>query len=181
MGGCKNSRASSIILRGANEFMLDEMERALHDALCALSKTMESNSVVPGGGAVETALSIYLEDFARTLGSREQLAVAEFAEALLTIPKTLANNAALDAVDLTSRLRVHHNASQTPQASDKEKEHKWYGLDLTKGKVRNSLTAGCLEPAVGKLKALKFATEAAISILRIDDLIKLQPPPEEQR
>merc|ERR1711924_557259 len=96
-----------------------------------------------------------------------------FTEALLVIPKTLANNAALDA--------VHLNAAQTPQASEKEKEYKWYGFDLTKGKVRNSLTAGCLEPAVGKLKALKFATEAAISILRIDDLIKLQPPPEEQR
>merc|ERR1711959_714259 len=126
----------------------------------------------------ETALNIYLEDFARSLGSREQLAVAEFPEALLVIPKTLANNAALDSVDLTSRLRVHHNASQTAQAgADKEKEYKWYGLDLVKGKVRNSIAAGCLEPAVGKLKAFKFATEAAISILRIDDLIKLQPPP----
>lgn len=175
--GCKNSRASSIILRGANEFMLDEMERALHDALCALSKTMESNSVVPGGGAVETALSIYLEDFARTLGSREQLAVAEFAEALLTIPKTLANNAALDAVDLTARLRVHHNAAQVSQEPAK-KDYRYYGLDLTNNKVRNSLTAGVLEPMVSKLKSLKFATEAAITIIRIDDMIKLDPEPE---
>merc|ERR1712093_780103 len=159
----------------------EEMERSVHDSLCAVSKALEFNACVPGGAAVETALNIYVEDFARSLGSREQLAVAEFAEALLVIPKTLANNAALDAVDLTSRLRVHHNAAQTPQASEKEKDYKWYGLDLTKGKVRNSLEAGCLEPAVGKLKALKFATEAAISILRIDDLIKLQPPPEEQR
>jgi T-complex protein 1 subunit alpha len=179
--GCKASRATTILLRGSTEYQLEEMERSVHDSLCAVSKALEFNACVPGGAAVETALNIYVEDFARSLGSREQLAVAEFAEAMLVIPKTLANNAALDAVDLTSRLRVHHNAAQTPQANEKEKEYKWYGLDLTKGKVRNSLTAGCLEPAVGKLKALKFATEAAISILRIDDLIKLQPPPEEQR
>jgi T-complex protein 1 subunit alpha len=178
--GCKASRATTILLRGATEFQLDEMERSMHDSLCAVSKALEFNSCVPGGGACETALNIYLEDFARSLGSREQLAVAEFAEALLTIPKTLANNAALDAVDLTSRLRVHHNAAQTAQAGAADKDYKWYGLDLSKGKVRNSVQAGCLEPAVGKLKALKFATEAAISILRIDDLIKLDAPPEEQ-
>jgi T-complex protein 1 subunit alpha len=180
--GCKASRATTILLRGSTEFQLEEMDRSLHDSLCAVSKALEFNACVPGGGAVETALNIYLEDFARSLGSREQLAVAEFAEALLVIPKQLANNAALDAIDLTSRLRVHHNAAQTSQpGSDKEKEYKWYGLDLVKGKVRNSVEAGCLEPAVGKLKALKFATEAAISILRIDDLIKLDPPQEEQR
>jgi len=179
--GCKASRATTILLRGSTEYQLEEMERSVHDSLCAVSKALEFNACVPGGAAVETALNIYVEDFAKSLGSREQLAVAEFAEAMLVIPKTLAQNAALDAVDLTSLLRVHHNASQTPQASEKEKGYKWYGLDLTKGKVRNSVAAGCLEPAVGKLKALKFATEAAISILRIDDLIKLQPPPEEQR
>jgi T-complex protein 1 subunit alpha len=179
--GCKASRATTILLRGATEFQLDEMERSMNDSLCAVSKALEFNSCVPGGGACETALNIYLEDFARSLGSREQLAVAEFAEALLTIPKTLANNAALDAVDLTSRLRVHHNAAQTAQSGTADKDYKWYGLDLSKGKVRNSVQAGCLEPAIGKLKALKFATEAAISILRIDDLIKLDAPQEDQR
>merc|ERR1719487_685846 len=139
--GCKASRATTVLLRGANEFMLEELDRSVHDSICAVSKTMESNFVVPGGGAVECALNIYLEDFARTLGSREQLAIAEFAEALLTIPKTLANNAALDAVDLTSRLRVHHNAAQVSQEPAK-KDYRYYGLDLTNNKVRNSLTAG---------------------------------------
>merc|ERR1711988_737695 len=115
--GCKASRATTILLRGSTEYQLEEMERSVHDSLCAVSKALEFNACVPGGAAVETALNIYVEDFARSLGSREQLAVAEFAEALLTIPKTLANNAALDAVDLTSRLRVHHNAAQTPQDS----------------------------------------------------------------
>merc|ERR1712178_345692 len=80
--GCSATKAATILLRGANEMMLEEADRSVHDALCAVSRTMESNAVVPGGGAVETALSLYLEDHARTLASPEQLAIAEFAEAL---------------------------------------------------------------------------------------------------
>merc|ERR1711897_98494 len=97
-----------------------------------------------------------------------------FAEALLTIPKTLAQNAAMDAIDLLAALRVRHHAAQLGQ-DPKKADYKWYGLDLTNGAVRNSVTAGVLEPMVSKLKSLKFATEAAITILRIDDLIKIDP------
>lgn len=164
--------AASIILRGANDFMVDEMERSIHDALCVVKRVLESNTVVPGGGAVETALSVYLENFATSITSREQLAVAEFASSLLVIPKTLSVNAALDSTDLVSKLRAFHNASQT--VTDK-KALKWYGLDLIGGVVRDSKAAGVLEPAISKLKSLKFATEAAITILRIDDMIKLAP------
>jgi len=171
-----NRKAASIILRGANSVMLDEMERSLHDALCVVKRTLESGTVVAGGGAVEAALSIYLENFATTLGSREQLAIAEFAEALLVIPKTLAVNAAKDATELVAKLRAHHNAAQT----DTSKKHLANaGLDLVNGKVRNNLEAGVVEPALGKVKMIKFATEATITILRIDDLIKLNPKREE--
>merc|ERR1711937_525188 len=144
MGGCASSKATTMLLRGANEFMLEEADRSVHDALCAVGRTLESNSVVPGGGAVETALSLHLEDYARTFDSYEQWAIAEYAEALLTIPKTLAQNAAMDAIDLLAALRVRHHASQ--QAADaKKKEYRWYGLDLTNGTVRNSVSAGVLE------------------------------------
>ncbi len=88
--GGKTQRCCSVLLRGANSHMLDETERALHDALCAIKRALESASVVPGGGCVEAALSIYLENFATSLGSREQLAIAEFAESMLVIPKQLA-------------------------------------------------------------------------------------------
>jgi len=177
--GCKASKAATILLRGANEFMLEESSRSVHDALCAVSRTLESNSVVPGGGAVETALNLHLEDHARTFDSYEQWAIAEFAEALLTVPKMLAINAALDAIDLLATLRVRHHASQSSQ-DEKKRDYKWYGLDLTNGAVRNSVAAGVLEPMVSKLKSLKFATEAAITILRIDDLIKIAPEPEQE-
>ncbi|RAL54025.1 hypothetical protein DM860_004496 [Cuscuta australis] len=168
--GTKNTSAVSLILRGANDYMLDEMERALHDSLCIVKRTLESTTVVAGGGAVESALSVYLEYLATTLGSREQLAIAEFAESLLIIPKVLAVNAAKDSTELVSQLRAHHHYAQT-QA---EKKH-WssMGLDLLKGTIRDNLEAGVIEPAMSKVKILQFATEAAITILRIDDMIKL--------
>ncbi|MCO5548976.1 hypothetical protein L7F22_002440 [Adiantum nelumboides] len=168
--GAKSSRAVSIILRGANDYLLDEMERSLHDALSIVKRTLESNTVVAGGGAVEAALSVYLENLATTLGSREQLAIAEFAEALLIIPRVLAVNAAKDSIELVAKLRAYHHNAQTKA----DKQHlSGTGLDLVKGTVRNNVEAGVLEPAMSKVKIIQFATEAAITILRIDDMIKL--------
>ncbi|PHT60694.1 T-complex protein 1 subunit alpha [Capsicum baccatum] len=168
--GTKTTSSVSIILRGANDFMLDEMERALHDALCIVKRTLESTTVVAGGGAVEAALCVYLEYLATTLGSREQLAIAQFAESLLVIPKVLANNAAKDSSDLVSKLRSCHYLAQTKA----DKKHlSSMGLDLAKGAVRNNLEAGVIEPAMSKVKIIQFATEAAITILRIDDMIRL--------
>eukprot|EP00697_Spironema_sp_BW2_P007963 gnl/Spiro4/22423_TR11054_c0_g1_i1.p1 gnl/Spiro4/22423_TR11054_c0_g1~~gnl/Spiro4/22423_TR11054_c0_g1_i1.p1 ORF type:complete len:551 (-),score=65.06 gnl/Spiro4/22423_TR11054_c0_g1_i1:65-1717(-) len=169
--GCRTSKACSILLRGPSSYMLDEMDRSLHDALCIIKRTLESQYVVPGGGCVETALSIFLENFATSLGSREQLAIVEFAQALLVIPKTLAINAAQDATELIAQLRSYHYTSQSSEGSA---EFSNFGLDLTKGSVRDNLEAGVLEPAMSKIKSLQFATEAAITILRIDDFIKMQ-------
>ncbi|SNX82666.1 probable TCP1 - component of chaperonin-containing T-complex [Melanopsichium pennsylvanicum] len=179
--GTKTVSSSSIVLRGANDYLLDEMERALHDSLCVIKRTLESGSVVPGGGAVESALSIYLENFATTLGSREQLAIAEFAQALLVIPKTLAVNAAKDSTDLVAKLRAYHNAAQNANAGDPKKALRFYGLDLLNGQVRDNLKAGVLEPTVSKVRSLKSALEAATSLLRIDDAITIAPeaPPED--
>lgn len=189
---CKNSKlkyflyvfrpkartAASIILRGPNDFYCDEMERSIHDSLCVVKRVMESKSLVTGGGSVEAALSIYLENFATTLSSREQLAIAEFARSLLVIPKTLAVNAAQDATNLVAKLRAYQNSSQTRI----DHSHlKWVGLDLIEGTVRDNKKAGVLEPTVSKIKALKFATEAAITILRIDDMIKLDPEPSKDK
>lgn len=166
--GCQGSGASTIVLRGANEYMLDEMDRALHDSLCMVKRMLESKSLVPGGGAVEVALSVYLENYAMTLETREQLAIHEFAQALLVIPKTLAVNAAKDSSELVAQLRATHARSQNG-----EPELKWMGLDLIDGVIRDNLKAGVVEPAMSKIKSLRFATEAAITILRIDDRITL--------
>lgn len=222
--GTKVHSSASIILRGPNDYSLDEMERSVHDSLSAVKRTLESGSIVPGGGAVETALHIYLEEYAGTVGSREQLAIGEFAQSLLVIPKTLAVNAAKDASELVAQLRSRHALSQrvldkpvaaghgatapaaTPVAAagsgvdDKsmaqsksaaalakqqqlddekaiarKKGYKNYGLDLTRGRVVDEIKAGVLEPSISKVRQLKSAVEACISIMRIDTLIKLDP------
>jgi T-complex protein 1 subunit alpha len=182
--GTKAHTAASIILRGSNDYHLDEMERSVHDSLSAVKRTLESGSIVPGGGAVETALHIYLEEFAGTVGSREQLAIGAFAAALLIVPTTLLTNAAMDSSELVAQLRSRHALSQRMQDGDvsknekdvaKRKNYKNYGLDLSKGKVVDSIKAGVLEPSMSKIKQLKSAVEACVAIMRIDTLIKLDP------
>merc|ERR1711975_18583 len=111
-----------------------------------------------------------------TLGSREQLAIAEFAQALLVIPKTLATNAAQDAIELTAKLCAIHHTSQTDPA---KRNLQYRGLDLVQGKIRDNLAHGVVEPAMSKIKQLQFATEAAVTILRIDDSVKITPAQEQ--
>ena len=200
--GTRVHTSGSIILRGSNDYQLDEMERSMHDALSAVKRTLESGSIVPGGGAVETALHIYLEEFAVTVGSREQLAIGEFAQSLLVIPRTLAVNAAKDSSDLVAQLRSFHATSQRIQeapppassssspskgskspnaaaeqdkANAKRRNYKNYGLELTRGKVVDQIKAGVLEPSMSKVKQLKSAVEACIAVMRIDTMIKLDP------
>lgn len=103
--------------------------------------------------------------------SREQLAIAEFANALLVIPKTLAVNAAKDSTELVAKLRAYHNASQSAPAGDPKRGLKYYGLDLHKGEVRDNIKAGVMEPMISKVKSFKSALEAATSLLRIDDRV----------
>merc|ERR1719163_1354738 len=175
--GTKVRAANTIILRGPSSYYLDEAHRTITDCLNAVKRVLESGSVVAGGGCVEAALSIFLENFATTLGSREQLAIAEFAEAMLVIPKQLAVNAAQDANDIVAKLRATHNAAQTDAS---KAELKYYGLDCMTGKIQNNLAAGIVEPALSKVKMIQFATEAAITVLRIDDMIKLNPEEQQQ-
>lgn len=175
--GCKGAGATTIILRGANEYMLDEMDRSIHDSLCVVKRILESNTIVPGGGNIEVALNVFLEQYAlTTVDTREQLAIQEFADALLIIPKTLAVNAAKDSSDLVAALRALHAKSQKKSddgVADDDENLQHYGLDLIQGTVRNNLEAGVVEPAMSKIKSLRFATEAAITILRIDDRITI--------
>lgn len=179
--GTSKHSSSSIIVRGPSDYSLDEIERSLHDSLSVVKRTLESGHVVPGGGCVETALNIYLDNFATTVGSREQLAIAGFASALLVIPKTLAVNAAKDSSELITKLRSYHAASQLAQPDDqKKRNYRNYGLDLVRGKIVNEVTAGVLEPTISKVKSLKSALEACVAILRIDTMITVDPEPPKE-
>jgi thermosome len=158
--GCKNPKAVSILIRGGTEHIVDEAERALHDALCVVRNIIEEPKVVPGGGAPEIEIARRLKEYAETLGGREQLAVKAFAEALEVIPRTLAENGGLDPIDILVELRARH-----------EKGEWWAGINLVSGKVDDMRNLDIWEPASVKKQAIKSASEAAQMILRIDDVI----------
>jgi thermosome len=165
---CKNPKALTILLRGSSYTSIDEYERALHDALRVVGVVVEDKKVVPGGGAPEVELGLRLRDYASTVGGREQLAIEEFASSLDIIPRTLAENAGLDPIDMLVGLRSKHE----------KKDGKNYGLDVFQGNAVDMLKAGVIEPLRVKTQAIGSATEAATMILRIDDVISSGGPDE---
>lgn len=173
MKNCKKSQALTILIRGANDFMLEEIGRSIEDAMSVVTRVFESSSVVPGGGAVEVAICNFLENLASRLESQEQSVVTEFADALLTIPKNLAVNATKDTTELLAKLRSYHFMSQKKDLRKTKPMFAHFGLDLDNGDVRDNLQAGVIEPSILKIKMIQFATEAVNTIMRIDGFIKL--------
>ncbi|MFA5406538.1 MAG: thermosome subunit alpha [Candidatus Nanoarchaeia archaeon] len=157
---CSNPKAVSILIRGGTEHVIDEVERAMMDAIGVLKSAIEDCTIVPGGGATEMAISKELFKYAETLKSREQLAVRAFAEALESIPRTLAENAGIDPIDIIVGLKAAHDAGKNN-----------YGVDVFKGEPADMLSQGVIEPSRVKKQAIQSATEVAIMILRIDDVI----------
>lgn len=157
---CENPKSVSIILRGGTEHVVDELNRAMEDALRVVGVVVEDGMLVPGGGAPEVELALRLREYAATVGGREQLAIEAFAEAMEIIPKTLAENAGLDQIDTLVALRSKH-----------EKGMKSAGLDMDTGEAVDMLERGVVEPLRVKTQAISSAAEAAVMILRIDDVI----------
>ncbi len=158
--GCSNPKAITILIRGGTEHIVDEVERAVEDALGDVSAALKSSRIVSGGGAVEIEVSRRLRDFAKGLNGRERLAVEEFASALEFIPTTLAENAGMDPIDVLTELRAAHDGG----AKD-------IGLNLFSGGLEDNLVNGVIEPLKVKTQAVASATEVAIMILRIDDVV----------
>ena len=172
--GCEDPKAVSILIRGGSEHVVDEVERSMNDAFRVVGTTIEDGKAVPGGGAVETELALRLREFATTLHGKQQLAVEKFAEALEIIPRTLAENSGLDPIDKLVELKAAH-----------ERGEKNAGLDVYTGKIVDMWEMGVIEPLRTKKQALSSATEAAVMILRIDDVIaaareEIKPPSEEE-
>ncbi|MFX0011154.1 MAG: TCP-1/cpn60 chaperonin family protein, partial [Candidatus Hermodarchaeota archaeon] len=158
---CKDPKSVVILIRGGTELIIDEVERAIHDTLCVVRDVVEDEKVVGGGGAPELEVAIQLRKFAQTLGGREQLAVEVFADSLDIIPKTLAENAGLDQIEVLMKLRASHQAG-----------NKFAGHDLDSGEVVDDMASiGVVEPTVVKVQAIKSSAEATSMILRIDDVI----------
>ena len=158
--GCKSPKAVSVLIRGGTERIVDEAERAFHDALCVIRDVVVEPQVVAGGGAAEAEVSRLLRTYSQKLSGKEQLAVQAFAEALEIIPLSLAENAGMDPINSLMEIRAKHQAKA-----------KWFGIDPVKGKVADLAKLDVYEPLSVKVQALKSAGEAASMILKIDDVI----------
>ncbi len=163
---CKDPHSVAILIRAGLERMVDEAERAITDSLSVVSDVIENNKIVAGGGAVEIEVAKELRKYATKVGGREQLAVEAFADAVEVIPRTLAENAGLQPIDILVELRSRHDAP----------EGKNVGINVFTGKLQNSVEEGVIEPLVVKEQAIKSAAESAAMILRIDDVITAKSP-----
>ncbi|KAL0223202.1 hypothetical protein P9112_002592 [Eukaryota sp. TZLM1-RC] len=159
--GVPESKTVTIILRGgANEF-IEEVDRSLHDAICVVKRAAQSSNIVAGGGAIEMELSKYLREFSKTIHGKQQLMVAAFARALEVVPRQLAENAGFDTVDVMNKLRHYHHVGNT-----------WEGVDIDNGGTCDCYETFVWEPSSIKVNVLAAATEAACTILSVDETIK---------
>ena len=158
--GCSNPKALTILIHGGTGHVLDEIERAMKDGIGDVVCSLKSGLVVPGGGAVEIELAKRLREFSHGLSGREQLAIEEFASALEFIPTTLAENAGLDPIEVLTELKSKHDSGE-----------KNAGINLFNNKVENMVQSKIIEPLKIKTQAINSATDVAIMILRIDDVI----------
>jgi len=158
--GCKNPKAVSILLRGGTEHVVDELERSLEDATSVVAVAIEDGKVITGGGSSAMEIALALRDFASTVGGREQIAIEAFADAVEVIPRTLAENAGLDPIDILIELRQQH-----------KKGNKFAGINVFSGKVSDMKKENVIEPIRVGSQAISSATDAAVMVLRIDDVI----------
>jgi chaperonin GroEL (HSP60 family) len=160
VSGCKNPKSVSILVRGGTEHVVDEVERAVTDAVGGVAAALEIGSAVAGGGACEIELARQIREYAESISGREQLAINAFADALEIIPRTLAESAGMDSIDTLVKLRAEH-----------EKKGKNSGVAVLHGRIEDMWKNGIIEPLKIKVQAIKSASEAAQMILRIDDVI----------
>ncbi|MGA2682481.1 MAG: thermosome subunit beta [Candidatus Bathyarchaeia archaeon] len=168
---CRNPHSVAILIRGANKRIVDEAERSIHDALCVVRDVVQEQKIVAGGGAPEIEVARSLRKYAVTLVGKEQLAVNAYADALEIVPATLSENAGLNSIDTLPELRSCH-----------EKGEVWAGVNVYVGKIQDMKSLEVYEPLSVKKQIIKSATEAAIMILKVDEIVstKKQIRREEQ-
>ncbi len=164
--GCKNPHSVTLLIRGGSQRVVDEADRSIHDALMVVKDVLEKPSIVAGGGSVEAYLAAHLKEWADSFDGRVQLAIKQYAEALESIPLTIAENAGMDPIDSIIALRTKQNVAK-----------KTIGINAREGKVGDMYSLDIVEPLAVKEQIIKSATETASMILRIDDVIAISGGP----
>ncbi|GAI42467.1 unnamed protein product, partial [marine sediment metagenome] len=156
---CNNPKALTIMIHGGTEHVIEEFERSIKDSLGDVTAALQEGKIVAGGGAIEIELAKNLRKEI-TIKGREQLAIEQFADAIENVPKILAENAGMDMIDTMTELKAKHDAGEANT-----------GLNLFTGKIEDNLKSGIIEPLKIKTQAIKSASEVAMMILRIDDVV----------
>ena len=164
--GCRNPQSVSLLIRAGSQRVVDEVDRSMHDALMVVKDVIEKPAIVAGGGSPEAYIATVLKDWANSFDGREQLAIKKYAEALETIPLTIAENAGMDPIDTMVNLRAKQSQGK-----------KWTGIDARNTKISDMLALDVVEPVSVKEQIIKSATETANMILRIDDVIAISGSP----
>jgi thermosome len=163
VSGCKNPKALTILLRGSTDYLLDELERAVVDGTRVVEDAMEDGKLLVGGGAVETELLMRIHEYAATIGGRVQMAIEAYAASFEVIPTTLAENSGFNQIDKLVDLKNAHS-----------KGKKNAGLNVYNGKVVDMLKEGILEPHRSKRQSIQSSAEAAVMLIRVDDMMVTQ-------
>lgn len=156
-----SGRTVSVLIRGGNKLIIDEAERSLHDALCVIRSIVKLKYLIVGGGAPEIEVAMQLEKHAKTLTGMEPYCIRAFAEALETIPYTLAENAGLNPISIVTELRNRHAQGETSA-----------GINVRKGAITDLYEENVVQPLLVTTSAIKLATETTCMILKIDDMIQ---------
>lgn len=168
--GCSSAKSVTILVRGATDHIVDEVKRAVEDAIGVVSTIMVDNVVVAGAGSSEIYLSMKIKDYAETLSGKEQIVLESYAKALEIIPKSLAENSGLDPIDIVANLKSEHKKLNTSS-----------GINVYTGKVMDAWKEGIIEPLKVKKQAISSATSVSMMLLRIDDNLAVNKNPNDPR
>ncbi|KAL6935865.1 T-complex protein 1 subunit eta [Hanseniaspora opuntiae] len=169
---CTNTKTCTLVLRGGANQVIEEVARSLNDALMIVKRSLQLNSIVIGGGAIEMAISKRLRDYAKTIKGKQQLMINAFAKALEIIPRQLCENAGLDSVELLNKLRMSHSVNQG-------KENAFVGINFQIENIADNYESFIWEPMSNKVNSLQSAVEACNLILSIDETITNKQQSEE--